>query len=218
MKTDIHTPLPQVSTLSGELSIESPDPSRIFLTDIVTALRHENRYAGHTNEPVSVLQHSLTVWLISFMEGHNCAEQRLALWHDAPEAYIKDLPRPLKKLLGEPYREIERRFEVAVGQALDVPLGDPPAWLKGYDNRALAAECCRYRPPAACADWQNLPPANFRDVEAAELGRWLARLPNDLILTFDTDLKADQLSSVQRFLRDAVGHDWQHGAWKEVAE
>lgn len=217
MKTDIMTPLPQVSTLSGELSITDPDPSRIFPTDIVTALRHENRYGGHSNDPVSVLQHSLTVWLISFMEGHDCVDQRHALWHDAPEAYLKDLPRPLKKLLGEAYTQLEHGFERAIGQVLGVDLLNDPVWLKGYDNRALAAECRMFRPPEAYADWQNLPPLEDRVLMAAEVGRKIARLPNSLILLLDAELQTGRMSGVQRFVSQTFGREWEHGAWKEVA-
>jgi hypothetical protein len=216
MKTDIHTPLPQVSTLSGELSLISPDPDAIRLTDIVVALRHENRYGGHTNEPVSVLQHSLTVWLISFMHGHGCADQRRALWHDAPEAYIKDLPRPLKKVLGEAYAEIERRFEVAIGIALSVDMRSPAPWLKHYDNRALAAECTLYRPTEAYGDWANLPAMHDGDRSAALVAKKIAGLPGGLTILLDNYLKDGALSGVQRFVASTFGSEWQHGAWQEV--
>ncbi len=216
MKTDIRTPLPQVSTLSGELSLLSPDPDYIYAADIVTALRHENRYGGHSNEPVSVLQHSITVWLISFMEGHDCADQRHALWHDAPEAYLKDLPRPLKKLLGEAYASLETRFEKAVGEALGIDLRVHPGWLKDYDNRALAAECRLYRPPEAYADWQSLPPLNDGDMLAAEVARGIVYLPTEVTLLIDAELRAERLSVVQRFTANTFGKEWTHGAWKEV--
>jgi hypothetical protein len=216
MKTDIMTPQPQVSTLSGELSLLAPDPARIFPTDIVTALRHENRYGGHSNEPVSVLQHSITVWLISFMEGCTVEQQRVALWHDAPEAYIKDLPRPLKKLLGPVYAQIEGTITVAVAEALSVPIDEPHLWLKDYDNRALAAECRLYRPPEAFADWVSLLPFNDGDLCAAEVARKISRLPNNLILLLDAELRAGRMSGVQRFVAQTFGDEWQHGAWKEV--
>jgi hypothetical protein len=79
VKTDITNPEPQVSTLGGELSLLAPDPAMIHIDDIITALRNESRYGGHTTKRVSVLQHSVNVFLLAYVEGASCEDMRKAL-------------------------------------------------------------------------------------------------------------------------------------------
>ena len=169
MQTDIHKPEPQVSTLSGELSLLNPDPLHMHRDDIITALRHQCRFGGHTIQPVSIWQHSLCVLYMAIEDGASVEDQRKALWHDAPEAYILDIPRPLNHLLGPAYREIEERFEIAVGEALGVDLTDPPAKLKEWDTRALAVECHLWRPSVSYGSWTGLPEVSVVDTNLARL-------------------------------------------------
>jgi 5'-deoxynucleotidase YfbR-like HD superfamily hydrolase len=94
--------------------------SDILLTDIAHGLSIENRFGGHTFEPYSVAQHSLLVFQIANVIApiDDCEYGGIvhlgALFHDAAEAYIKDIPTPIKRHLGEAYREIEIRAETAV--------------------------------------------------------------------------------------------------------
>jgi hypothetical protein len=70
-----------------------PDPAQIDVRDITTSLSRINRYLGHGRLPWSVLAHSVCV--ASMVP----AEHRLtALLHDATEAYLGDVPAPLKSL------------------------------------------------------------------------------------------------------------------------
>lgn len=66
-------------------------PDDIDIEDIALALSREPRYQGRTNGmyAYSVAQHSYYVSLI--------VPSLEALLHDASEAYVRDLPRPLKK-------------------------------------------------------------------------------------------------------------------------
>ena len=200
MKNDIHTPRPQVSTLSGELSLENPDPAKINLPDVITALRHQRRYGGHTTVPVSILQHSLHVWMLALCDGASFEDQRKALWHDAPEAYLLDIPRPLKKLLGETYARLEETFEVAVGGALRVALWEPPVGLRKWDTIALACECHLWRPPAAFADWTNLPTADDATKRLAEIAVRTADWPIEKLVYLDMLLENGRGYPVKQFL------------------
>lgn len=206
MKTNIHTPEPQASTLSGELSLLDPDPAKINILDIVTALGHQVRYAGHTTKPVTILQHSVHVWLLARSNGASIDVQRQALWHDAAEAYLLDIPRPLKKLLGEAYSSLERKFNRVVGEALGVDLIDISPIVHYWDTLALAAECRLWRPVASWADWTGLPQRDLGDEQLALLARRIAEKPRD-VYWLDGSLREGDDEWVDNILESARGTD-----------
>jgi len=71
-----------------------PRPEDIDLADIAHALSNLCRYGGHCKRFYSVAEHSVHV---SYMVPTRYAKE--ALMHDASEAYLVDVPRPLKRLL-----------------------------------------------------------------------------------------------------------------------
>ena len=71
-----------------------PRVEEIFLEDIAHALGKICRYNGHTVDHYSVAEHSVLV------SRHVEPKHRLqALFHDAPEAYLGDIIRPVKKYI-----------------------------------------------------------------------------------------------------------------------
>lgn len=109
----------------------------IDLLDIARALSRQCRFAGHITgvEFYSVAEHSVYV--------SRCVPERLAslaLLHDAAEAYIVDVPRPIKAHL-HGYREIEDRILDRVMARFDVA-HCPLFWqhVKHADDSVLAAE------------------------------------------------------------------------------
>jgi hypothetical protein len=113
----------------------APRVEDIHIEDIAHALALQCRFAGHVREFYSVAQHSVLVSL--YVPASD------ALWgllHDAAEAYVQDLIRPLKHhptLAG--YRDIEARMEGAIADRFGLPLPMPPS-IKEADNRALMTE------------------------------------------------------------------------------
>jgi 5'-deoxynucleotidase YfbR-like HD superfamily hydrolase len=96
-------------TYAGKrFSILNPRAQDIDIVDIAHALSMICRFNGHTNQFYSVAQHSVHVAQI-------CRPEYAlhGLLHDASEAYIGDVIRPLKRLLSN-YREIEERIELAI--------------------------------------------------------------------------------------------------------
>lgn len=106
--------------------------------DIAHALSLLCRYGGHVDRFYSVAEHSV---LMSYAAP---AEHALtALLHDATEAYVCDLPRPLKILLPD-YRDMEARVWLAIvdrfeGYGFRVPVLLPDE-VKAIDTRILIDE------------------------------------------------------------------------------
>jgi hypothetical protein len=112
-----------------------PKPEKILIADIAHALAHQCRFGGHASKFYSVAEHSVHVSQLCLPEH--------ALWgllHDASEAYLVDLPRPLK-LLPEfaAYREAERRLQRAVTVRFGLP-PDQPASVTEADDTVLGIE------------------------------------------------------------------------------
>lgn len=82
----------------------NPDPGAICIEDIAHALTNQCRFAGHTHRRFSVAQHSIMV-ADSVPTEHKLA----ALLHDASEAYLLDIPTPVKSQLPG-YAEAEDRL------------------------------------------------------------------------------------------------------------
>lgn len=87
-----------IQTFSGgRFSPAKPDFTTIRINDIAHALSNICRFGGHTQAFYSVAQHCVLVSEHVRNTVHDgCPIRLLALLHDAAEAYIGDIPRPLK--------------------------------------------------------------------------------------------------------------------------
>lgn len=76
-------------------------PEDISIEDIAHALSNTSRYAGHCSKFYSVAEHSVKVsqLVIKMSRYHDAQAGLVALLHDAAEAYMCDIPTPLKKAL-----------------------------------------------------------------------------------------------------------------------
>lgn len=123
-----------MQTYTGKLiDLQKFTVDDVRLPDIAHALACINRYTGHTKVPYSVAQHSVMV-------SRLCGDEH-ALWglmHDASEAYLGDVARPLKVMLPQ-YVTLEHSVQRAIAQAFGLSWPIPPA-VKVADNRALIAE------------------------------------------------------------------------------
>lgn len=107
----------------------------IHVEDIAHALSNYCRFGGHTKHFYCVAQHSCLV-------HDNMPDQRVlrlqALLHDATEAYLGDVVKPLKMVLAD-YRRIERRLERIIMKRFGLPSSLLPQ-VKAADLTALATE------------------------------------------------------------------------------
>lgn len=120
----------------------APNPANICIEDIAHSLANICRYSGHSIVFYSVAEHSIHI------SHHVPYEHALAaLLHDASEAYITDIPSPIKPYLSG-YADIERRLEECI--ALKFGLAYP--WdksIKEADARILADERKQIMNPTA---------------------------------------------------------------------
>ena len=98
----------KIRTFSGiHMSPADPRPEEICIEDIAHALSLMTRANGHFPVFYSVAQHSLDCAAMAQAEGRSSREVLACLLHDASEAYLSDITRPVKGCLPE-YRRIEQ--------------------------------------------------------------------------------------------------------------
>lgn len=100
-----------------------PAPDQIALADLAHGLSNVCRGAGQTAFFYSVALHSIHVTEELARNDESERVQFYGLLHDAPEAYITDVPSPLKRHLPG-FRAIEDDIQNAVWAAFDV---EPPS-------------------------------------------------------------------------------------------
>lgn len=112
-----------------------PRPEEIDIFDIAHALAHQCRYNGHSDFFYSVAEHSVLVSRVVPPEH--------ALWgllHDAAEAYLGDMIRPLKRTPEmKPFHDAEERVMAAVCQRFGLTAPEPGE-VKDIDLRICLTE------------------------------------------------------------------------------
>lgn len=131
-----------MQTLSGrQLDLVDPQPDMIDLVDITSGLSNECRYAGQCLRFYSVAQHSV---LASQIVPPEHAWE--ALLHDATEAYLKDIPRPVKLLLPD-YRILEAKLDTVIRARFGLPgvksqaVAEADVILLATERRDLMSSC-----------------------------------------------------------------------------
>lgn len=123
-----------VTTFTGrEVSLLAPEPSTIAIMDIAHGLAHQCRYAGQSPHFYSVAEHCVHI--------ANAIDKEYALaglMHDAAEAYLGDVTKPLKQLLPE-YKVIEERMEQVICEKFNIEYPFPDA-VHEWDKTALQKE------------------------------------------------------------------------------
>lgn len=129
-----------VPTASGRIFWPlDPHVEEVDLYDIATGLSRINRWGGATRIPYTVAQHCM--YVADEVVRMGAPEQEAAaLLHDAAEAYIGDLTRPLKVLPEfAAYKVIEEGIERVVALRFQLEYPWHPA-IKAADEAVGTAE------------------------------------------------------------------------------
>jgi hypothetical protein len=128
-----------------------PRTEDIDIEDIAQSLSQICRFNGHSLVFYSVAQHCV---LVSMVLPDELALE--GLMHDSPEAYVCDIPRPLKRLLEfQSYREFEALNDAAIRARFSLQRAEPPQ-VKEADLRMLATEA-RDLMSASPVPWSSMP-------------------------------------------------------------
>lgn len=99
-----------INTYSGlQVDLLNPTPDMIDIIDIAKGLAYKAHFAGQTPFYFSIAQHSVLVYNLMKEKIRDEKMLLFALLHDASEAYIGDMVKPLKNHLPF-FREIEDKL------------------------------------------------------------------------------------------------------------
>lgn len=128
----------------GQMYPLDPDPAEIDIQDIAHALSNLCRFNGHVKTFYSVAEHcchvsDLFVSPAMRLEG---------LLHDASEAYLCDMPRPMKR--SEGFADVYLTAESKLMHTIAVRFGvtwPTPTFIMMADNRVLGTEALQLMSP-----------------------------------------------------------------------
>jgi hypothetical protein len=135
-----------------------PSPEDVCIEDIAHGLAYQCRYNGHCREFYSVAEHSTRVAAQLYKLGP--AEALAGLLHDAAEAYLGDIVRPVKRQLPRFY-ELERLNLIAIFEGLGVPI-TPEAFCDEVAEADLVLLATERR------DLMGTPPRPWVSIEKVE--------------------------------------------------
>jgi hypothetical protein len=133
-----------IETFGGKrVYFMDPRPDDFDINDIAHALSNNCRWTGHCSFFLSVAEHSVAVSLL-------CNDPLAGLLHDASEAYLTDVAKPIKPFL-ENYMDIEDRIMKAIAEkfGFSYPLSKSVKWA---DNQQLSTEA-HYLVPSKGDHW-----------------------------------------------------------------
>lgn len=140
--------IPAIETVSGKyVDPENPNIDDLLIDDMAWALSRTARFAGHTITTVQYnnAQHSVFVAeMIGNTGTHSSKLELFGLLHDCAEAYVGDLPSPIKRISGlkEHFARIEDNLLNMIYKKFVGRLPTELEWsvVKQFDARACQIE------------------------------------------------------------------------------
>lgn len=144
-------------TYSGlAFDLENIDQRKIKIIDIAHSLSLQCRYNGHCKTFYSVAEHCyrMSIW---DLPGDPLAR----LMHDAAEAYIGDIVRPMKEMLGDDIKIIEGQIQRAINDKYRITYSTIE--IKKADEIMLATEKRDLMAPCE-KEWYKLPKPYSKEI------------------------------------------------------
>lgn len=147
-----------------------PKKEEVKIEDIAHALSLLCRGNGHLKHFYSVGQHCINCAFEAKERGYSEKVQKACLLHDASEAYISDITRPVKKELTQ-YLEIEERLQSVIYETFGIDLTDEEMkQVKIVDDALLKVEMRELLnyPYIEAEDMVSKPELEFSDMKMIE--------------------------------------------------
>jgi hypothetical protein len=134
-----------IETRSGRrFDVANPREEDIDIEDIALALAQTCRFGGHALRWISVAWHSVVVHDIMAMLREESTARLAALLHDAAEAYVGDMPRPLKLAFPD-FVAAENRVQDVIHRKFGLqPSSELLSLIRKVDNQTLLEEARAY--------------------------------------------------------------------------
>src|SRR5207253_6194831 len=177
-----------IETRSGRrFDVANPREEDVHIEDIAVALAQTCRFGGHALRWISVGWHSVVVHDVMAMLRDDPDARLAALLHDAAEAYVGDMPRPLKLAFPD-FVLAENRVQEIIHKKFGLQLSDEIRTLiQKVDNQTLLEEARVYMATGG-RGWELLDegltipraafvpdcPRDFQEVARQFLGRFHA--------------------------------------------
>jgi hypothetical protein len=117
-----------------------PFPSEIKIEDIAHSLALQCRFNGHCKNFYSVAEHSLIISSEILKAKNDKKLALMGLLHDASEAYLGDIIRPIKyENMMSGYRAAEVLLQTMIYERFGLPATEPQT-IREYDISLLALE------------------------------------------------------------------------------
>lgn len=160
-----------IQTYTGKrFDFQDLQESQICIEDIATALSRICRFNGHTTKFYSVAEHSV------FMSYRvNRSIQREALMHDAAEAYIGDIVRPIKQHLASGLCDAEEQILKLIAKRFNLGYFHLTDGIKHADLRMLETERRQLMNNENGHEWDCT--IGVKPYMASYLGRTVMELP-----------------------------------------
>lgn len=181
-----------IKTYSGlKFNYLAPLTDEVSAVDVAQALSREQRFGGHLGVRWSVGQHTLLVRKLVELKGGTKDQKFIALHHDSPEAYMKDIPTPLKNLLPD-YQVIYQRVLKCVEKRFMVTLSPLDKLVEEQDKLASYIESLLFFDyHNEETDWCNFTIEDYKDLvydSKGELDSYIRKLrgysPDKIVAVF----------------------------------
>jgi hypothetical protein len=137
-----HYPPHSLLTYTGKIVTPfDMKPEMIDIRDIAKSLSMQARFLGHTEDFYSVAQHCYEGAVYMSEDWRSPRERMAFLLHDAAEAYMCDIPSPIKHHpIMKKYHDAQDRLQELIDKKYEVTKWAEMPIIKVVDSRMLSTE------------------------------------------------------------------------------